>query len=99
MKQQNLVERQKSKVKSHVGARQKSKVESQEPRAKRRKHKVVKWEYVTKPFDVLVHPATVKRVHSQLEPSLTPHYSDRELNLHLRPCVQGVNGDGAGNAM
>lgn len=58
------------------------------------KSKIVKWEYVTKPFDVLVHPATVKRVHSQLEPSLTALYSDHALLLHLRPCVQGVDEDG-----
>ena len=59
------------------------------------KSKITKWEYVTEPFDVLVEPATVKRVHSPLGRSLSPHYTDGELYLHLRPCVQGVDEDGA----
>lgn len=58
------------------------------------KSKIVKWEYVTKPFDMLVSPATVKRVHTPLETSLTAHILDRALLLHFRPCVQGVDEDG-----
>jgi len=57
--------------------------------------KIVKWEYVTKPFDVLVVPETVKRVHSPLGRSLSPHYTNGEFYLHLHPCVQGVDEDGA----
>ena len=56
------------------------------------KSKIVKWEYVTKLFDVLVVPETVKRVHSPLEPSLSSRYTNR---LHLRPCVHGVDEYGA----
>ncbi len=55
------------------------------------KSKIVRWEYVTKPFDVYVFPEQVKRVHAPLEPSLSPHYGDGESYLHLRPCVQGVD--------
>ena len=90
MKQQNLVESRKSKVKS------------QEPRAKRRKTKIVKWEYVTKPFDVHVDPDTVNRVHAPLgrslsfllRKSLPLRYPNGEFYLHLRPCVQGVDENG-----
>lgn len=70
-------------------------VKSQEPRAKRRKTKIVKWEYVTKPFDVHVDPDTVNRVHSLLERSLSWNYTIRKFYLHLRPCVQGVDEYGA----
>ena len=59
------------------------------------KSKITKWEYVTEPFDVLVLPALVKRVHSPLERSLSPHYTNGEFYLHLRPCVEGVDEDGA----
>ena len=60
------------------------------------KSEIVKWEYVTNPFDVLVLPETVKRVHSPLEPSLTPWPQfPHQLCLHLRPCVQGVDEYGA----
>lgn len=55
----------------------------------KKKSKIVKWEYVTNPFDVLVVPETVKRVHSPLGPSLSPHYTNGEFYLHLRPCMQG----------
>ena len=60
------------------------------------KSEIVKWEYVTNPFDVLVLPETVKRVHSPLEPSLTPWPQfPHQLCLHLRHCVQGVDEYGA----
>ena len=55
---------------------------------------IVRWEYVTKPFDAYVDPERVKRVHAPLEKSLTPDTGYGEY-LHLRPCVQGVNEYGA----
>lgn len=58
------------------------------------KSKIVKWEYVTEPFDVLVLPALVKRVHAPIEPSLS-RTKTGILFLHLRPCVQGVDEYGA----
>ncbi len=54
------------------------------------KSKIVRWEYVTKPFDAYVDPERVKRVHAPLEKSLTPDTGYGEY-LHLRPCVQGVD--------
>ena len=59
------------------------------------KSKIVKWEYVTKPFDTWLHPQVVKRVHSPLPPSLTLTTVDKDALLNLRPCVQGVDDDGA----
>ena len=53
------------------------------------KSKIVRWEYVTKPFDVRVNPKTVKRVHAPIEPSLETYWDGRA--LHLRPCVQGMD--------
>ena len=54
---------------------------------------------MTKTFDVHVVPATVKRVHAPLGQSLSQHHTNGEIYLHLRPCVQGVDEDGAVNAM
>ena len=81
------------KMKQNLVERQKSKVESQEPRGKRRKHKVVKWEYVTKPFDVKVLPDLITRLHTPLVPWLSS--LTENCYVHLRPCVQGVDEDGA----
>lgn len=53
------------------------------------KSKIVRWEYVIKPFDVKILPTAVKRVHSPLEPSSETYWAERI--LHLRPCVQGVD--------
>lgn len=58
------------------------------------KTKITKWEYVTEPFGVLVLPALVKRTHSPLERSLSPHYTNGEFYLHLRSCVQGKDENG-----
>ena len=58
------------------------------------KSKIVKWEYVTKPFDVYVCPERVKRAHAPLENSLTYDTGYGEYLL-LRPCVQGVDENGA----
>ena len=58
------------------------------------KSKIIKWEYVIKPFDAYVDPERVKRVHAPLEKSLTPDTGYGEY-LHLRPCVRGVNEYGA----
>ena len=66
-----------------------------ESNATMKKSKIVKWEYVTNPFDVLVIPETVKRVHAPLAPSLShdqlplPKGGGGVSFLHLRPCVQG----------
>ena len=57
------------------------------------KSKITKWEYVTEPFDVLVLPELVKRVHSPLTPWLSS--LTENCYVHLRPCVQGLDEDGA----
>jgi hypothetical protein len=66
---------------------------SQQPKAKSPKPKVVKWEYVTKPFDVKVLPSLITRLHSPLTPWLSS--LTENCYVHLRPCVQGVDEDGA----
>jgi hypothetical protein len=66
---------------------------SQKLRAKSLKPKVVKWEYVTKPFDVKVLPALFTRLHSPLTPWLSS--LTENCYVHLRPCVQGVDEYGA----
>ena len=66
---------------------------SQELKAKSPKPKVVKWEYVTKPFDVKVLPSLITRLHSPLTPWLSS--LTENCYVHLRPCVQGVDEDGA----
>ena len=66
---------------------------SQEPKAKSQKPKVVKWEYVTKPFDVKVLPSLFTRLHSPLTPWLSS--LTENCYVHLRPCVQGVDEYGA----
>ena len=68
-------------------------VKSQEPRAKRQKTKIIKWEYVTKPFDVKVLPDLFTRLHAPLVPWLSS--LTENCYVHLRPCVQGVDEDGA----
>lgn len=66
---------------------------SQKLRAKSLKPKVVKWEYVTEPFDVKVLPALFTRLHSPLTPWLSS--LTENCYVHLRPCVQGLDEDGA----
>ena len=68
-------------------------VERQKTKDKRRKPKVVKWEYVTEPFDVMVLPALFTRLHSPLTPWLSS--LTENCYVHLRPCVQGEDEDGA----
>lgn len=57
------------------------------------KSKVVKWEYVTEPFDVKVLPSLFTRLHSPLTPWLSS--LTENCYVHLRPCVQGVDEYGA----
>ncbi len=53
-----------------------------------------KWEYVTTPFDVYALATAIRRAHAPLDPSLSINSGGRAY-LHLRPCVQGVDQDGA----
>ena len=55
---------------------------------------ITKWEYVTKPFDVYAFATAIRRAHAPLDPSLSIS-SGGQAFLHLRPCVQGVDQDGA----
>ena len=60
------------------------------------KSKIVRWECVTKPFDVyVINLEDIKRVHAPLERSLSLHYTSGKFYLHLRPCVQGLDEYGA----
>ena len=64
----------------------------------RNKSKIVKWEYVTKPYDVHVLPSQIKRTHTALTPSLVVSCSGFYFGipiLYLRPCVQGLDEYGA----
>ncbi len=54
----------------------------------------IKWEYVTNPFDVYAFATAIRRAHAPLDPSLSINPGGRAY-LHLRPCVQGVDQDGA----
>ena len=59
------------------------------------KSKIVRWEYVTKPFNVYVDPKQVKRVHAPLEKSLTFEPEYQGYCLHLRTCERGMDEYGA----
>ena len=58
------------------------------------KPKITKWEYVTNPFDVYAFATAIRRAHAPLDPSLSIS-SGGQAFLHLRPCVQCVDQDGA----
>lgn len=58
------------------------------------KPKITKWEYVANPFDVYAFATAIRRAHAPLDPSLSINPGGIAY-LHLRPCVQGVDQDGA----
>ena len=94
MKTQNIAQLKRPfKTSGQYGQKNAPKERKENNLVKSRKTKVVKWEYVTEPFDVKVQTNLFTRLHSPLTPWLSS--LTENCYVHLRPCVQGMDEDGA----